>query len=406
MSIPIVYLIDDEPDVLQLLSDTAKMLGFKTKNYNKASDFFDDNQATEINSILILDLRMPEMDGIQVMRKLSKMAHPPKLILSSGQDLGILSAAEKLGQARNLDIVAVLHKPFKISFLQKILKQNISEIHEKQSYNTTDKTQVFTPDGLLTAIQNNQLVLHFQPQININSGTYIGVEALVRWQHPEHGLIFPDSFIEIAEKNGLIGSLTSRVIGLAVEQRQVWQQNNLKPGISVNISAENITSLTLPEQLEMLLKSKQIDPGMLTLEVTESALISELTTSLDILTRMRLKGLRLSIDDFGTGYSSLSQLHRVPFTELKIDRSFVMKMSEDEQALGIVKTCIMLGHELNMQVVAEGVETAEHLEILKQLNCDIAQGYFISRPAPPEEITKILKTKRFEQSGGQVLNEI
>lgn len=148
----------------------------------------------------------------------------------------------------------------------------------------------------------------------------------------------------------------------------------------------------LPEQLTELLTKNQLDPTMLTLELTESALMEELVTSLDILTRLRLKGVGLSIDDFGTGYSSLSQLHRVPFTELKIDRSFVANISGDDEAKAIVKTCIILGHELNMKVVAEGVETQEQFEILKQFGCDVVQGYFFSRPVTSDEIVDIYES--------------
>ena len=192
------------------------------------------------------------------------------------------------------------------------------------------------------------------------------MEALVRWLHPERGLIYPDEFIWLAEKEGLMEDLTRTVIDQSVHQEQQWQNNVKWICVSVNISAIDITSLKLPEQLAELLEANKLSPSKLTLEVTETALMGELVKSLDILTRLRMKGLGLSIDDFGTGYSSLSQLHRVPFTELKIDQSFVISMLEDEEARAIVKTCVMLGHELKMKVVAEGVESKEHLEILKE----------------------------------------
>ncbi|NOR51168.1 MAG: EAL domain-containing protein, partial [Gammaproteobacteria bacterium] len=217
----------------------------------------------------------------------------------------------------------------------------------------------------------------------------IGLEALVRWQHKEHGVIYPDHFIPLAEQHGLIGHLTHWVIGKVVQQERQWQEAGIFVTVSVNISAQDITSLTLPEQLAELLADNLLDPTRLILEVTESALMGKLVTSLDILTRLRLKGVGLSIDDFGTGYSSLSQLHRVPFTELKIDRSFVSNMVEDADARAIVKTCIILGHELKMYVVAEGVETKEQFELLKQLKCDMAQGIFFSKAVSAEKITEM-----------------
>ena len=184
----------------------------------------------------------------------------------------------------------------------------------------------------------------------------------------------------MAEQHNLIDKLTRWVLNTAVKQEQEWNVRNINIGVAVNISAFDVTSLTLPEQLASLIKKSELDPTKITLEVTESALMGELVTSLDILTRMRLKGIGLSIDDFGTGYSSLSQLHRVPFSELKIDRSFVSNMATDSEAKAIVKTCIMLGHELNMDVIAEGVETEADLETLKLLKCDLAQGYYFSKP--------------------------
>jgi EAL domain-containing protein (putative c-di-GMP-specific phosphodiesterase class I) len=231
-----------------------------------------------------------------------------------------------------------------------------------------------------------ELVLHFQPQLDIEHGEIAGVEALVRWQHPEQGLIGPDRFIPLAERFGWMRELTSLVLNMSIVQIQKWKDADFDVTVSINIAADNITSLALPEQLADLLREKKLDPTRLTLEVTESSLMGELATALDILTRLRMKGIKLSIDDFGTGYSSLVQLHRMPFTELKIDRSFVSNMTDDEEARAIVKTCILLGHDLGMQVVAEGIEQPSHLNLLWQMGCDIAQGYLLSRPIPGDDL--------------------
>lgn len=391
-----VYLIDDEPGMLEIMKETVEMVGFGVKSYTRAALFFEQNPVLAEGAILVLDLNMPEMDGIEVMRRLSKQKNPPKIILITGYDQGVLHAAEKLGKARSLDIIDTISKPLPIERLKALLEEQAMKIIEKGHQAPSGLGDTFSVGEFHSAITHGQLVLHYQPQLDIATGVFTGVEALVRWQHPEKGLIFPDSFIPIAEQNGLMGQLTNQVIDMAVEQHQAWQKDGISIAVSVNISAVNITSLTLPEQLAGLLESRQLDPGMITLEVTESALMGELVTSLDILTRMRLKGIRLSIDDFGTGYSSLSQLHRVPFTELKIDRSFVMNMVKDDQARAIVKTCIMLGHELDMIVVAEGVETKEHIKLLTEMGCDIGQGYYICRPAPPETLNEMLHKGRFE----------
>lgn len=390
----IVYLIDDEPELVDLLSDVVELNGLKAQGYTQASLFFEQVKVFEENSILVLDLHMPEMDGIEVMRQLAKFNNPPALILISGHDPGVLHSAEKLGKAHSLEILASLGKPISIGLFQQLLEQHAFKGNLRQKSDTKSSNRQFTATELHRAIRDNQLVLYYQPQFDIASGAMTGAEALVRWQHPNYGLVFPDQFIPLAEKCGLIGSLTHWVIGEVVQQEQQWQKIGISLVVSVNISADDITALTLPEQLAELLLDNELDPTRLTLEVTESALMGELVTSLDILTRLRLKGLGLSIDDFGTGYSSLSQLHRVPFTELKIDRSFIANITEDSEARAIVKTCIILGHELNMLVVAEGVETDDHLELLKQMGCDRAQGYCYSRPIPPEEIEKLIRSNK------------
>lgn len=387
-----VYLLDDEPELVACLSRVVELTGLEPRAFTCARQFFEQVSTFEQTSILALDLNMPEMDGIEVMRHLSTMDASPALILMSGHDTRVLHSAEKLGRAHNLEIIASLSKPILLDEFREIIEHHAPKLERQKQLDTSLENDI-TCDELQLALQNNNLILHYQPQIDISSGKLLGVEALVRWLHPQHGMISPDRFISIAEQGGVINKLTHWVIEQAVEQEQQWQRKGLNIPVSVNISAVDITSLTLPEQVAKLLADKKLDPTQLTLEVTESALMGKLVTSLDILTRLRLKGLDLSIDDFGTGYSSLSQLHRVPFTELKIDQSFVSMMTEDEEARAIVRTCIILGHELKMKVVAEGVETAKQLALLKQMNCDIAQGYFISRPIPAEQISSRYSNK-------------
>jgi len=388
-----VYLIDDEAEMVELLSEVIGLIGLETEGFTQASNFFEQVKIFATGSVLILDLNMPEMDGIEVMRRLAGMENPPALILVSGHDAGVLHSAEKLCEAHKLELIASLGKPLPLDVVRSLLKQYMSRTLSDNSQIANTSIVNISPEEIELAIKNDELVMHFQPQIAVATGMPTGVEALVRWQHPVHGLIYPNSFIEIAEKNDLIGLLTQWVIKSVVNQEKEWLSKGLTITVSVNISAENITSLALPEQLSKLLEDNKLDPTRLILEVTESALMGELVTSLDILTRLRLKGLQLSIDDFGTGYSSLSQLHKVPFTELKVDQSFVGKISVDDEARAIVKTCIMLGHELNMKVVAEGVEDEETLEQLRGLGCDVAQGYYISRPVPEDELLVWLRSR-------------
>jgi len=377
-----LFIIDDEQQTVELLAEYARLLNYDTKTYTQATSFFVENDSLPDNAILVLDLSMPDMDGVEVMRQMIETDKRLPIVLISGYDAGIMHSAEQLANAYALDIIATIEKPVGFNTFSDILLKNAKSKHSVN----IQSPFIISAEELENAIANKQLVLHYQPQVKIYNGELVGVEALVRWQHPQHGLIYPDKFIGLAEKNGLIKDLTTFVISQAIEQSLYWTSLDLDTQISINISAESIESLSWPEQLSAQLKSSRLESSRLTLEITESTLMNKLTTSLDILTRLRLKGLELSIDDFGTGYSSLSQLYRMPFTELKVDQSFVMNMTSDDEASGIVKTCIMLGHELKMLVVAEGVEDLETLEKLSDMGCDIAQGYYIARPMPAENL--------------------
>ena len=378
-----IYIIDDDIQIAELLTATVESIGLNSQYFTNARQFI--QLSVEETDIILLDLNMPDIDGIEVLRTQGKNECQAQLVLISGHDKGVLHSAEQLAQAHSLKVAASFTKPVQLDALKKIILE-ISQVTSPIDFAPGVITDLPTVEELKNAIIEKQLVLYYQPQVDLKTGKLCGVEALVRWQHPERGMVFPDQFIGLAEKNNLIGDLTASVIAMSIEQSREWQSSGLVTKISVNISSDNITSLSLPEQLTDMLSSNQLDPTRLTLEVTESALMGELVTSLDILTRLRMKGFGLSIDDFGTGYSSLSQLHKIPFTELKIDQSFIMSMTQDDEAKAIVKTCILLGHELNMELVAEGVETQEILDILKDFGCDIAQGYHISRPMPADAL--------------------
>lgn len=379
-----LYILDDDEQYASLLAEIAINSGWQVEVENSPSSFL--NTALPNNSVLILDLVMPEMDGIEVIRALAGKNTDLLLILVSGFDTRVLHSAQQLAEAHNIKVLATLTKPISVKEFLKVLTQintNTSSISEPSL--TTDPVSA---SDLNNAIQQHQLVLHYQPQINMKTKKLEGVESLVRWQHPERGLLYPDQFITLAEKNNLIDKLTGEVISMAVEQNEKWMDEDLKIPMSINVSAQNITSLSLPEHLKSLTDKHTVTPENITLEITESAVMSQLTSSLDVLNRLRMKGFSLSIDDFGTGYSSLSHLYKAPFTELKIDQSFVMKMLHHTEALIIVKICIMLGQMLGMKLVAEGVETQEMWDELNKLGCDVAQGYLIAKPMPADQLTQ------------------
>lgn len=377
-----LYILDDDEQYANLLAEVATNAGWQATSEQSALAFLDAD--IPVNSIIVLDLIMPEMDGIEVIRTIAAKRTDLLLILVSGFDTRVLHSAQLLAEAHNIKVLATLTKPISIKEFLYVLKQ-ISVTPPSQKISAVNKTPLLASE-LDYAIQQHQLVLYYQPQINMSTRKIEGVESLVRWQHPERGLLFPDQFIQLAEDNNLIDKLTEEVITMAVTQNQKWMSKDLHLHVSINVSAQNITSLSLPEFLQSLTDKHAVTEQNITLELTESAVMSELTSSLDVLNRLRMKGFSLSIDDFGTGYSSLSHLYRAPFTELKIDQFFVMNMIQDTEALIIVKICVTLGHMLGMKLVAEGVETQEIWNELKKLGCDIAQGYFMAKPMPADEL--------------------
>lgn len=243
---------------------------------------------------------------------------------------------------------------------------------------------------LRRAIETGQLILYYQPKIDLRTGRIIGMEGLVRWIHPEFGLIPPDEFIASAEKSGLIRPLTLWVVSEALRQCRAWQEEGRAFSVSVNVSARNLLDSQLPDQIAGLLQTHGVSPGRLDLEITESAMMADPAKAMGILTRFNRMGGALSIDDFGTGYSSLGYLKRLPVDTIKIDRSFVKNMTEDENDAMIVRSIIDLGHNLGLRVIAEGVENQEIWNHLVTLGCDAAQGYYISRPIPASEMGRWL----------------
>lgn len=243
---------------------------------------------------------------------------------------------------------------------------------------------------LRQALDQNQLLLHYQPKISLKSRKVVGVEALVRWQHPLRGMISPDQFIGPAEQSGLIHSLTRWVLQTAVGQCALWRQAGFEATISVNLSARNLLDPKLPEMVAGLLQGGGVEPGRIEFEITESAIMTDPVHARQVLMKLHKMGTRFAIDDFGMGYSSLSYLRELPVDAIKIDKSFVIQMVRNKGDMAIVRSTIELAHNLDLEVVAEGVETREILDRLEEISCDTAQGYFISRPIPAESLTRWL----------------
>ncbi len=249
------------------------------------------------------------------------------------------------------------------------------------------------------ALERKEFVLFYQPKVDLASGRVTGVEALLRWRHPKRGMLAPLEFMPMIEQTALIGAVTRYVIDQALGQLATWHREGLELDVSVNLSACNLHDPTLPEDVESLLKGHSTPKGALTVEVTESAAMTDTDRALRVLSSLRGLGVGVSIDDFGSGHASIAYLARLPATEVKIDRSLITRMCESPRDEAIARTTIDLARHLELCVVAEGIETAEVARRLVEIGCDTGQGYFISRPLPAEELTEWLKGRTSERGG-------
>jgi EAL domain-containing protein (putative c-di-GMP-specific phosphodiesterase class I) len=333
------------------------------------------------------------MDGVELLRLLGERKCKAGIVLMSGVGKRTLESAGQLAQVLGLSIAGHLHKPFRLTELEDVFQKQA----ERETLLVTQQSPqiAIQKEELCHAIERDQFVLHYQPQIDIETGRVVGVEALVRWQHPERGLIFPDSFIGRMEELGLIDDLGWIVASRGMsEVGQFANGDGKAPMLSLNASVYSLHDLKFPDRIVALAEKHGVSPANLTIEITETGLIKELSNTLDILTRLRMKQVKLSIDDFGTGYAMMQQLRNIPATELKIDKSFVDEMSSSDRDRIMIQKTIEMGHELGMQVIAEGVETQEQLDLLRVKGCDSAQGYLFSRPLPVKEAVRWLETYR------------
>jgi len=364
-----LLVIDDDSGFRRLITRIAEGAGFETVATDDAGHFVERARVWH-PSVIILDLRMPGIDGIQLLRDLSAEQCPANVVLASGMDGKVLDAAQQLGRERGLKIGGVLAKPVRAAAVRELLDR----------FKPVSKA-VLTGD-LERAIATGQLFLEYQPKLDCRLNRIVGVEALVRWRHPDRGIVPPDQFIAPAEEAGIIQRLTDWVVATAARQAAAWQAAPLGLEVAVNISANDVLDRDLPDRLEALCRGAGAAPAMLILELTETGAMREAVQMMDVLTRLRLKGFKLAIDDFGTGYSSLVQLQRLPFSELKIDRTFVAQMAQNGSCRVIVEITIDLARKLGMKNVAEGVEDGATLAMLADMGCNMAQGYHVSRPLP------------------------
>jgi EAL domain-containing protein (putative c-di-GMP-specific phosphodiesterase class I)/CheY-like chemotaxis protein len=378
-----ILVVDDDELTLDLMGLSLGEIGCNNFAMDASGQAalarLDDGYAADV---IFCDLNMPQMDGVELIRHLARRQFAGGVILLSGEDWRIMKTCEELGLAFGLEMLGSLQKPFQPDDIARLL----SRLHARKAAPSAVRGEPILPDELRAGIESGQIVAWFQPQLCIRTLKLVAVEALARWQHPTRGLVPPMAFIPIAEEHGLIDAMMAAVYQDAMHHVGRWNRLGYDLRVAVNLSTDNLNSHKLPEQLERWSREAGVAPQSVMIEITESRLSKNIALSLEILTRLRLKGFGLSIDDFGTGYSSMEQLHRMPFNELKIDRGFVHGAATDSRSRAVFESSVELGRKLRMSTVAEGVETAEDFNLTRELEADLVQGFYFSKPLPPDAL--------------------
>lgn len=351
--------------------------------------------------LLITDLEMPTMDGAELLEKLHHRGIDMPIIVLSSHERVLIDSIQDMGSVIGLRVLDALQKPLRADTLQAALQNAGSTPHKRQH----SAQLPVDAEALRTAMESGEILVHYQPKVDIRTGIVRGVEALARWQHPTLGFVPPDQFIPLAERNGLIHPLTLEVMNQAMLQTAGWKARGLHLSVAINLSPQLLERSDLAQEISSLRECHGLSTEQVVLEITESSLVTQLGVALGVLARLRLRGFGLSIDDYGTGFSSMQQLARIPFTELKIDRSFVRGAPERESRQVILRSAIDMANKLGLITVAEGVETIQEWRLLQQFGCTLGQGWLIAKPMPGAQISPWLKTyrtRRNELSGRRI----
>jgi len=339
---------------------------------------------TRTIDIIISDLDMPGMDGMEFIRHIGEAGVPASLILSSVHDRSLIASVGTMARAYGINLLGEIRKPVTAQKLAALIG-----LHQPPATPPPKPENMsFSEADISTALAAWQFEPFFQPLIDVASGSLQGAEALARWCHPERGIVDPYAFVPALEANRRIDDLTWIILEKAAAACRDWRAGGLDMAVSVNLSLRSLINVGFADRVTELVRAQGLEPKHMTLEVTETTAMTDMARVLENLARLRIKGFGLSIDDYGTGYSSLQQLSRIPFTELKVDQSFVMSALEKDSCRVILESSLDIARKLGLKAVAEGVEKRADWELLKNLGCDVAQGYFIARPMESAKIAE------------------
>ncbi|MFC3625308.1 EAL domain-containing protein [Vogesella amnigena] len=388
-----VLVVDDSPVQRQVAAAMLRSMGIQP--LYEAVDGVDALRLLRVlqpqPAVILLDLEMPGMDGIETAQQLVEEENCPGLLFASGADAGILQAVASMAEALGLPLLGTLRKPLEFAALHQALARYEWVLSRGQHAEPLPSIEQAV---LSQAIVERRIRPYYQPKIRLADGVVTGLEALARWPDENGAMIAPCRFIDVAERHRLIDALTLLVLDQVLQDLVHWHASGFYPTVAINISAPSLSGRGFGQAIIERVTAAGIVPVALVLEITESALVGDLAAALATLGRLRMKGFGLSIDDYGTGFSSMQQLSRLPFTELKLDGSFVRHSPQKWQLRTILEAALSMGQRLGLRTVAEGVETQEELALLRRLGCEYAQGYLLARPMPAHELLPWLQREQ------------
>ena len=341
--------------------------------------------------VILSDLDMPGMDGIEFLRHVAERKLAGAVAISSSLDAAMLSTVETMARAYGLQVLGVVGKPMTARRLTQLLGLYQKRADDRHVAGAGGVPGTSSED-LRKALAAGEFVPHFQPKIDLRSGKAKGVEALVRWRRPGQPLVAPGLFLPAIERSGLVDALTESILSQACAVQKAWEKQGLVLGVSINVSMLSLDDVGVADRYLALVRGYGVDVRLITFEVTESSVMRDPAKALNILARLRLKGFGLSIDDFGTGYSSMQQLGAIPFTELKVDQTFVHGAVDDPRKRTMVETSLELARKLKLKTVAEGAESRAEWDLLIDLGCDEVQGWFVCKALPADDIPGWIKS--------------
>lgn len=368
-----LLMLDDEAAIGQLVCRVARRAGYEARYCTNAGRFFDELRDW-LPGLVLVDLVMPGLDGVEVLCALARERTAAKVILVSGFDFRVLESAARAARARGLAVAGILPKPFSLSVLRAMLDAEPAPRAAERG----PAHPLLEIAEIDRALGSGEFFMVYQPKWSLEEQRVLGFEALVRWRHPLLGIIDPDRFIPQAERCGRIAALTEHVLRSSL----AWFGSlDVDPAVllEVNISGANLGALS-PDRIGALCAQFGVPAERMVLEITETSQIADTLQATDVLNRLRIKGFGLAIDDYGMGYSSMSQLALFPFTELKIDKTFVDPLTRSSDMRAMVSSMIGLARDMGLTTVAEGVEDASTVSVLRDMGCDAIQGYVVARP--------------------------